>query len=329
MSLNKEESGTVLMVSVIVPTLGRPELLNRCLDALAGQDLDRSRYEVVVGDDGASAGTRLLVESYGGRMDVRYVPVTGRHGPAAARNAALRVAAGEIVAFTDDDCIPHPGWLRAGTRAFVDGIEGASGRVAVPISSRPTDYEVNAALLASSSFVTANCFYRKSALFAAGGFDEDFTAPWREDSDLLFRLLAGQARLARAPEAVVAHPVRPAPWGVSIRQQKKSMFNALLYKKHPALYKKHIKPVHPWHYYGIVLALIVSVACALKGMGGASAAAASLWFAGTVLFCAHRLRGSSRAAGHVVEMAVTSALIPPLCIFWRLAGAIRYRVFFL
>jgi hypothetical protein len=70
---------------------------------------------------------------------------------------------------------------------------------------------------------------------AVGGFDERFTAPWREDSDLVVTQLECNARLVRVPEAAVVHAVRPARWGVSVRQQSKSMFSALLYKKHPVL----------------------------------------------------------------------------------------------
>ena len=113
-------------------------------------------------------------------------------------------------------------------------------------------------------------FTGKPSLVAAGGFDEEFTSAWREDSELHFRLLAGGERLVQAPGAVVVHPVRPARWGVSISQQRKSMFNALLYKKHPALYRTHISPVHPWHYYAIVLALILSAACAAAGFRAAA-----------------------------------------------------------
>ncbi len=54
-----------------------------------------------------------------------------------------------------------------------------------------------------------------------------------------------------------------------------------------------------------------------------------LWFALTARFCGRRLTGTSHAVGHVAEMAVTSALIPPLAVFWRLAGAVKYRVPFL
>ena len=248
-----------------MPTLGRAGLLGRCLAALSEQDFDKSRYEVVVADDGKSGQTRRAVEEYADRMDIRYVEVTGRHGPAAARNAGLRLARGEIIAFTDDDCIPSPGWLTAGAAAFVDGVAGAAGKMVVPVPARPTDYEMNASHLARARFVTANSFYRKAVLVAAGGFDEEFTSAWREDSELHFRLLAGGERLVQAPGAVVVHPVRPARWGVSISQQRKSMFNALLYKKHPALYRTYISPVHPWHYYAVVLILILSAACAAAG----------------------------------------------------------------
>ena len=236
---------------------------------------------------------------------------------------------GEIIAFTDDDCIPSPGWLTAGAAAFVDGVAGAAGKTVVPLPARPTDYEMNASHLARARFVTANSFYRKAVLVAAGGFDEEFTSAWREDSGLHFRLLAGGERLVQARGAVVVHPVRPARWGVSISQQRKSMFNALLYKKHPALYRTYISPVHPWHYYAVVLILILSAACAAAGFRAGAITAGIAWLFGTVRFCSQRLRGVSHSPLHVLEMAVTSIIIPPVCIFWRLAGAIRYRVFFL
>src|SRR5205814_91015 len=80
---------------------------------------------VIVADDAACDETRRQVARWAARTcpapAVRYVPVAGcAHGPAAARNRGWRAAAGEIVAFTDDDCVPAPGWLRAGLEAFCD-----------------------------------------------------------------------------------------------------------------------------------------------------------------------------------------------------------------
>lgn len=318
-----------IKVSVIVPTCGRGELLRHCLSALTRQAFDKSKYEVIVVDDAASAGTRRVVEEHEGRgMIIQYIPVIGKHGPASARNAGLRLSRGEIIAFTDDDCIPEPDWLQAGTAAFVDGLAGASGRLVVPLPERPSDYEMNAARLESSRFVTANSFYRRSALVGIGGFDERFRIAWREDSDLFFRLLKARKMLAHVPGAVVVHPVRPAPWGVSVRQQRKSMFNALLYKKHPELYRERLKPVFPWHYYLIVCALVLSVASGVTHHATPCLGFFLAWLLGSALFCAHRLRRSSRSPGHILEMIITSMAIPPVCVFWRFAGAVRYRVFF-
>jgi glycosyltransferase involved in cell wall biosynthesis len=321
-------------VSVVVPTYHRPDLLESCLAALVMQAFPGDRFEVVVADDGASEETQQLVAAWAERCPasgprVRYLPVTATRGPAAARNAGWRAAEGQFIAFTDDDCRPDPHWLAAGVAALRKGSSGVSGRVIMPLPETPTDYERNAAGLERAPFVTANCFFRRAALSAIGGFDERFAMAWREDSDLWFTLLERGEPLAAAPEAIVVHPVRPARWGVSLSQQRKSLYNALLYKKHPVLYRQYIQAHPPRRYYAAVAAiaaLMVGLAARRKGM---AAAAAASWLALTGEFCARRLRGASRRPSHIAEMIVTSAAIPPLAVFWRLRGALAFRVPFL
>jgi len=315
-------------ISVVIPTYHRPDLLRRCLEALFEQTLPRSAYEIVVSDDAASAATHQLVESWSSQgVAVRYAAVRGTHGPAAARNQGWRAARAEIIAFTDDDCVPDRRWLERGLTAL-DAADAVAGRIVMPLSSTPTDYERNAAGLAGAAFATANCFCRRAALEAVGGFDERFTSAWREDSDLQFSLLEHGFRVRTAPEAVVVHPIRPAPWGISLTQQQKSRFEALLYANHPTLYRERIHST-PWRYYAMVGTLVGAIAAALVGRRQAALTLGGTWVGMTGRFCAERLNGTSRAAPHVAEMAVTSAVIPLLSIYWRLRGALQYRVRFL
>lgn len=320
-------------VTVVVPTYRRPDLLDRCLAALAAQEFDPSESEIIVADDAGSAATRRQVAAWAGRstIPIRYITPNTAHGPAAARNAGWRAGGGRIVAFTDDDCISEPHWLAEGLAAFdsEDHPAAVAGRLIVPLPERPTDYQRDAAGLERAEFVTANCFVRRDALEAVGGFDERYAAAWREDSDLQFSLLERGDRIARAERAVVVHPVRPAPWGVSLRQQRKSLFNALLYKKFPERYRRHVRPAPPWDYYATIAAGVTAAVAALAERGGIALAAGAVWAALTARFCARRLRSNSRAPGHLAEMAITSALIPPLAVFWRLYGALKFRVFFL
>ena len=93
-------------------------MLARCLGALCAQNLAAESYEILIADDGPDAATRDQVAAFDkpGNPRIRYVPVTGTQGPAGARNAGWRAAAAEIVAFTDDDTIPGPDWLKAGLK---------------------------------------------------------------------------------------------------------------------------------------------------------------------------------------------------------------------
>lgn len=319
-----------IRVSVVVPTSNRPDLLERCLACLVDQDLEADEYEIIIADDAASELTRRQIERWAGRLPVavRYFPVAHTDGPGAARNAGWRAARGKIIAFTDDDTIPTRSWLREGIAVFVDGIAGAWGKIIMPLPNPPTDYERDAAGLASAEFVTANCFYRRDALEAVGGFDERFRFPWREDSDLFFTMVEHRLQLTCAPNAVVIHPIRPAPWGVSLQQQRKTMFDALLYHKHPRLYRQRI-PAFPQIYYGIVGALGIALGAWWRGQKPVALGAGALWALLTARFCARRLHGTSGAPAHVAEMILTSALIPPVSFYWHWRGAVKFRTFFL
>lgn len=320
-------------IAVVVPTYRRPDLLRRCMEALCAQDIEPQRYEIVVCDDGPDEATRALVERIAAReasrgLAVHYLAVTATQGPAGARNAGWRAAHAPNIAFTDDDTIPQPNWLRAGLASLADA-QAAAGRVVVPLRDVPTDYELDASGLERAEFVTANVFVQREALLAVGGFDERFTSAWREDSDLQFSLLSIGVTVARADDAVVVHPVRPAHWGVSLSQQRKSRFEALLFRKHPSFYRERIGARPPVLYYVILIALLVTPMALAAGQRAVAAAAALVWLGGTAWFCARRLRATRRDARHVLEMAWTSLWIPFLSIFWRLNGAVRYRVWFL
>jgi glycosyltransferase involved in cell wall biosynthesis len=321
--------------SVVVPTFLRPELLDRCLGALATQTLEPSRYEIVVADDAGSPETLELVTRWARVSDsrIRYVAGGGddaAHGPAAARNAGWQQALGEVIAFTDDDTIPTPGWLAAGLDT-IDREELCAGwgRVVVPLPDRPRDADREAAGAERAGFAAANCFVRRDVLESLGGFDEAFRLACREDSDLFLRLVTCEHRVAQLDGAVVVHPVRRATWGASLRQQRKAAYEALLYKKHRHLYQQYVQPGRPVLYYPTVLALAGIGYGATVGGRAVTELATGLWALLTLWLALQRLRGTSHAPADVAEVLVTSALVPPVSIFWRVVGALKYRVFYL
>ncbi|WP_205589899.1 glycosyltransferase family 2 protein [Mucilaginibacter celer] len=233
-----------MQISIVIPTYKRPQLLSKCLKALQLQLLNKQEFEILVISDGPDQETRAAVSDFNRLLNIRYFGLPDKKGPAAARNLGWLNAKAAVVAFTDDDCRPDNRWLTA-ILAEVDPTraQAFTGRVIVPRGQRPTDYELNTAGLETADFVTANCACTKLALFITGGFDERFSMAWREDSDLEFKLIFHNIDLKKVNQAMVVHPVRRARWGISLKEQKKTLFNALLYQKFPALYRAKIQSI--------------------------------------------------------------------------------------
>lgn len=320
-------------IAVVIATYQRPELLSRCLTALLNQSIPAASYEIIVVDDGHSDDTHAAVSRLRARAPdgpvIRYLRPVGTRGPAGARNRGWRATQAPLIAFTDDDTVPTRDWLAQGSRAMTRNVVAVGGRVVVPASKAPTDHEKMTQGLEAAEFATANAFVWRTALMAVGGFDERFKRAWREDSDLHFSLLKLCGPVGWTPRAVVVHPVRQVPWGVSLRQQANVYFDALLFKKHPKLYRLKIRPHPPWAYYLIVAGSLGAAAAAVAGFHLAAIFLAGVAALGVAQLAARRLRGTSHAPGHVAEMLVTSLAIPFLSVYWRTRGALRFKVLFI
>ena len=327
--------GPVPRISVVVPTCRRPELLLRCVMGLMEQDIGPEAFEVLVVDDGHQAGVLNLVQALAAEPRaplLRYLRPSAGRGPAVARNLGWRAARGDIVAFTDDNTLPVNSWLSSGEAALRgSGWAALGGRVMVPLKPdrAPTDHEKTTQGLERAEFVTANAFVRRHALQQVQGFDERFTRAWREDSDLHFRLMDQAGPVGRCEQAVVLHPARAERWGVSLRQQKNAFFEALLYAKHPQRYVTQLGLPVPWDCYAIVCLVVLAAGLGIVGIPGSAVVSAALALLGVAWLARRRLRGTSRRPWHVLEMVATSLLIPFLSVYWRLRGALHFRVWFL
>jgi glycosyltransferase involved in cell wall biosynthesis len=320
-------------ISVVVPTLKRTALLEKCMSSLCHQNLPLDDFEIIVVSDGPDEDTRLMLNHFTERHPfIQLISLQKHKGPAAARNAGWRAAASPVIAFTDDDCIADPDWLQQIINEYTvrgrPDLFAISGKVVVPLPEQPTDFALNTYRLQTASFITANCACTKKSLELTGGFDERFTTAWREDSDLEFKLTENNISIVKLENAIVIHPVRKIKWGISIREQRKTLYNALLYKKYPHLFRKKIQPLPAWNYYVIVFSFFAIFAGVATQNVLFTILSLMVYLVFTVAFIIKRLHGTSKTPDHIAEMIVTSLVIPFSSIYWTLYGSIRYRVFY-
>jgi GT2 family glycosyltransferase len=198
-----------LAVSVVAPTYQRVDRLRRLVAALEAQDLPPDRFEVLVVDDASQDATPEVLAQLVDASPlphVRVLRLERNGGPAAARNAGWRAARAEVVAFVDDDCTPTPGWAAAHVRAFdrnerlgvVQGWTQAADGARTPWSvAREVGYE-------TPWFEGCNIAYRKAALEATGGFDEELRW-YGEDTAAGWKVVEAGWERDFATGAVVVH----------------------------------------------------------------------------------------------------------------------------
>jgi glycosyltransferase involved in cell wall biosynthesis len=320
---------SAIQISVVIPTNRRPGLLQTCINALVHQSFDKNFYEIIVVSDGDDHETKNLVKSFKRlHPSIYYLQLSGKKGLAAARNLGWQRAWGKLIAFTDDDCLPDKTWLATLYKTYKGEEEIAyAGRVKVP--SWSPAYKKNISQPETSEFVAANCCCTKMALEKVGGFDERFYMAWREDSDLEFKLINKNIPVVKIEEAVVIHPARRVGLGVSIKEQKKGIFNALLYKKFPELYRQKIQANESWDYYMIAVTFGCLLAGSLLQLKWLAIVFSIFWLLLTVRLTRKSLMPTAKTFDQLVEVIVTSIVIPLVSVYWQIYGAIKYKALFL
>jgi histidinol-phosphate phosphatase family protein len=280
---------------------------------------------LIVVDDRGRRDPPLAVGS-----DVEVLPGRGR-GPASARNIGLRAASAEWVAYLDDDVLPGAAWraqLVADLSEAGPRVAAVQSRIEVPLPADrpPTDWERNVAGLARARWATADMAFRRSALDAAGGFDERFRRAYREDSDVGLRLKAAGYEIVQGKRGVL-HPVRPASRWVSLQLQAGNADDALMDALHGRSWRARADaPRGRLARHLVTSAAGVGAAGALA-LGRRRFAAWSLaaWAAGTAELAWARIAPGPRTLDEVALMAWTSALMPPVATFHRARGKLRAR----
>jgi GT2 family glycosyltransferase len=203
--------------SVIIPTYNRAEALLACLDGISQLDYPRERFQVFVVNDGGRTIPDQALDSFGERFELEFLTQTNS-GPSAARNFGASHASGRWLAFTDDDCIPDPNWLKELARAAKESPTAALGGGVdngVPLNhcAQATHllftylyeyYHGSKLKRAQLGYFTSNNFALPRDVFSSiGGFEP--TMRNAEDRELCARLVGSGRFLRYVPSARVMH----------------------------------------------------------------------------------------------------------------------------
>jgi GT2 family glycosyltransferase len=284
--------------TVIVPTYERPAPLAACVRALRALERPGGSLEILIVNDGGrpAAADVISPATDDGTLELRVVDQANA-GPASARNRGAAEARGELLAFTDDDCLPERGWLtafdaalRATPGALVGGrtVNAFSDSVFADTSQRLADF-VSAYFDGGSAgrfFTSNNIAVARDAFLETGGFDTSFPFSAGEDRELADRWSAQGRPSLTAPDAVVRHAHRLSARGF-VRQHFTYGRGAVAFRRVRADSGRPVR-VDPAFY-------AKSLAYALRGGGVRAPARAGLTTLAHAAYAAGLLYESRRA----------------------------------
>jgi glycosyltransferase involved in cell wall biosynthesis len=226
-----------MKVSIVIPAYNAERTIAKAVVESLAQAGRGIAVEVVVVDDGSSDNSAEVARSAGARV------ISQRNsGPAAARNRGWRAATGEVICFTDSDCVPAPDWLASLLQGFMDWKVGAVAG-SYDIANRDSwlarwvhreimeRHERMPAFV--RAFGTYNVALPRYVLDATGGFDPTYRRASGEDNDLSYRILKMGWRIAFMPQAKVAHHHPERLWKYLKDQARHGFWRMKLYRAHP------------------------------------------------------------------------------------------------
>ncbi|MFQ6037394.1 MAG: glycosyltransferase [Candidatus Aminicenantales bacterium] len=253
-------------VSVIIITHNEEQHIRRCLEALKNIDYPKDRFEIIVVDSSSDLTPEIVSEFKNVRL------IRSEKGFSQQRNAGIKAASHEIVAFADGHSFVTPGWLRAIHRAFMDDrIAGVGGDALPPPDTgyfglcaacvgHPAggaigfDANVTRTERGVEFVPTCNCAFRRCVLKSVGGFDP-FFEDGGEDVDVSRRLREKGYYLEYAPDMKTYHVPRPnlwsfARWNVGVGVTKHNLHR-------PSLWRILAEPAFPGWLFLVLVGLCV------------------------------------------------------------------------
>ena len=236
---------SAIQISAIVPTYNRAHHLHECLKSLLNQSLSPDNYEIIVVDDDSNDGTGVLLESLmKENPSLRYLHQS-HQGPCTARNLGAKKARGDLLYFTDDDCVVDRKCLEEMVKAYTNkNIGGLGGKIlAYKQDTLAERYAEAVGILNQKKFidrfvVTANASYPKQVFKEVGGFDPLLSH--HTDVDIGMRIKRAGYLLKYVPKAIVYHKHRSSVITLLKQQYHYGAGHVFLHKKFPM----HFSPAY-------------------------------------------------------------------------------------
>lgn len=228
-------------ISVVIPVYNGEDTIAYCLKSLLAQAGSQHALEIIVVDDGSRDATGVVVAEY---PTVRIISQPRNLGPAAARNRGAREASGEILLFTDADCVPGDTWVSDMAASFagdsrIAGVKGVYRTKQRHLAARFVQLEFEfkyERMKRQESIVfidTYSAGYRRKIFVESGGFDTSFPVAATEDIELSFRLASQGYRMVFNSDAYVYHQ-HPVSWMDYMKRKfKYAYWGAVVMRRYP------------------------------------------------------------------------------------------------
>jgi glycosyltransferase involved in cell wall biosynthesis len=235
-----------MKISVVIPIFNAEDTLERCLNSLIEQNY--KPYEIILIDNNSSDNSYAIAEHYMKKNQQTKIILTKevKKGPSAVRNKGINLAHGDIIAFTDSDCIAHSNWLKnivkeyknKNIAAVAGNIKGFNPEGSIQkflslftLRGYAEKGEYKEFNLISGGFPTANFSAKLTVLRELRGFDEKMKI-YTEDFDLCTRLYSLGYFIVYTPDALVYHIHRKSIKGLITQSFGFGWGHAILLKKH-------------------------------------------------------------------------------------------------